>query len=142
MDETSPLISARTEALGKAYAALNRNDVPGFVAMFDPQVERIEDFGEIKTIHGLDAVRAHVLEGRRKWAEGSCEPERFVASGDRIIVRVKVRVRLKTEEYWREGLIGDVFTFHSGKVTQFCSFIDERRAIEWVDVSDSNGPTS
>lgn len=36
------LIRAETEALRKAYAALNRNDIPGFAKIFDPQIERIE----------------------------------------------------------------------------------------------------
>ena len=38
-----------------AYAALNRGDVPGFVGMFDPEVERVEppDFPMGGTYRGL-----------------------------------------------------------------------------------------
>ena len=106
--------------------------------MFDPQVERIEEFAETRTYQGLVAVTAHVAAGRSTWAEGGCEPERFIVSGDRIVVPVNVKVRLKTEAEWREGRVGDVFTFRNGKAIQYCSFIDERRAIEWVEATDPN----
>lgn len=138
MHEPTPSLAAETEALREAYAALNRNDVPGFVAVFDPQIERIEDFGEATTYHGLAAVTAHVLEGRGKWAEGVCEPERFTVSGDRIVVSTHIKVRLKTETEWREGSTGDVFTFRNGRATEFHSFADERRAMEWVEATDAN----
>jgi hypothetical protein len=42
MGERTPSLAAEIEALREAYAALNRNDVAGFVKDFDPQIERIE----------------------------------------------------------------------------------------------------
>src|SRR5438874_745322 len=97
MSEKTPPLAAETEAIREAYAALNRNDVPAFVAVFDPQIERIEpaEFPGGGTYRGLAAVMVHLSKGRGSWAEGSCEPERFVVAGDRIIVSVHVRVRLK-----------------------------------------------
>ncbi|CAN5403902.1 nuclear transport factor 2 family protein [soil metagenome] len=138
MHEPTPSLAAEIEALREAYAALNRNDVPGFVAIFDPQIERIEEFAQTRTYHGLAAVTAHVLEGRSTWAEGGCEPERFIVSGERIIVLVNINVRLKTETEWREGRTGDVFTFRNGKAVEFHSFADGRRANEWVEAMDAN----
>lgn len=138
MHEPTQPLAAEIEALKEAYAALNRNDVPGFVAVFDPQIERIEEFGETSTFHGLDAVKAHVSEGRGKWAEGGCEPERFTVSGDRIIVSTHVKVRLKDQTEWLEGHTGDVFTFRNGKAIGFHSFGSERRAIEWVEATDAH----
>src|SRR5918996_4881980 len=96
MSKPTPSLAAETEAIREAYAALNRNDIPGFVQVFDPQIERIEpaDFPQGRTYHGLAAVTAHISKGRGTWAEGSCEPERFIVAGDRLIVFVHVRVRL------------------------------------------------
>ena len=136
MDKLTPPLAAETEALREAYAALNRNDIPAMVKAFDPQIERIEpaDFPQGGTYHGLEAVKTHISKGRGTWAEGSCEPERLIVAGDRIIVLIHVRVRLKNETEWREGRIADVFTFRNGKAIQFRTFADERQALEWAGV--------
>lgn len=121
MNTQMPTKSAAIEHLIHAYAALNRGDVEGFIASFDPQIERIEFEGTpmAGTFHGIDAVRAHVVRGRGNWAEGACEPSEFIVAGDRIVVLVNVRVRLKSESHWRVGRVGDVFTFRDNKVIQF-----------------------
>ena len=142
MDKLTPSLAAEAEALREAYAALNRNDIPAFVAIFDSQIERIElaEFPQGGTYHGLEAVKAHVSLHRGNWAEGSCEPQRFIVAGDKVIVLAHVRVRLKHETQWREGSVTDVFTFRSGKATQFRTFADRRQALEWAGVkaSDAN----
>lgn len=146
MNTPTPPLAAETEVLRQAYAALNRGDIPEFVAAFDPQVERIEpsDFPQGGTYQGIDAVTAHVAKGRGSWAEGTCEPQRFVVApyegGDRIIVLTHVHVRLKDEKEWREGNTADVYTFRNGKVIQFRTFWDEKLAFEWagVELSEPN----
>lgn len=124
----------RTDMLRAAYAALNRNDVAGFVADFDADIERVEpsDFPGGGTYRGLEAVKAHVLKARGTWAEGGCEPERFIVVGDRMVVVVHVRVRLKNEIEWREGRTGDVFGFRNDKIVEFRTFFDEQQAMEWA----------
>ncbi len=146
MDNPTPSLAAEIEALRAAYAALNRNDIPGFVASFDPEIERIEpaDFPLAGTYRGLEDVKAHVSKGRGTWAEGGCEPERFIVAPrpgggcDRIVVLVQVRVRLKDEKEWREGRTADVYTFRNGKVVQFRTFFDERQALEWVGMKPTD----
>ena len=88
MDKRTPSLTDETKALKEAYAALNRNDIPAFVEIFDPQIERIEpdDFPGGGTYHGLAAVMAHISKARGAWAEGSCEPERFVVKAQRILL--------------------------------------------------------
>jgi hypothetical protein len=88
-----------------------------------------------------------VAEARATWAEGGCQPRRFrvggvgAAAGDRVVVSVDVRVRLISETHWREGRTVDVYTFRDGKVIEFRTFGDERRAAQWagVQVSDTGG---
>jgi ketosteroid isomerase-like protein len=140
MSEQTPPLAGEIEEIREAYAALNRNDTPGFVAIFDPQIERIEFAGSPHggTYHGLAAVTEHVSKARATWAEGSCEPQRFIVAGDRVIVFVHVRVRLKHETEWREGDTADVFTFRNGKVVQFRTFADEQQALEWAGVKASD----
>jgi len=134
MDEPTHFLAAETKALKEAYDALNRNDIPAFIQIFDPEIERIEpsDLPGGGVYHGLEAVKAHVSLHRGNWAEGSCEPERFVVLGDRIIVFVYVRVRLKDETEWREGRTADVYSFRNGKAFQFRTFFDSQQALEWA----------
>ncbi|QDU29339.1 SnoaL-like domain protein [Anatilimnocola aggregata] len=139
MDNPTPSMAAETQALREAYAALNRNDIPAFMKLFDPQIERIEhfDFPGGGSHHGLAAVTAHVAQGRGTWAEGSCEPQRFIVAGERVIAFIYVRVRLKTETERREGETVDVYTFRNGKVIQFHTFVDKRQALEWAGANTS-----
>ncbi|HEX7880283.1 MAG TPA: nuclear transport factor 2 family protein [Candidatus Eisenbacteria bacterium] len=79
-------------------------------------------------------------DGAATWAEGACEPERFLVAGDRVLVFVDVRVRLNGKEDWIEGRAVDVFTFRDGKVIHWRTFAEAARALEWAGVPlDSSG---
>lgn len=136
MNELTKPSETEIEILKQAYAALNRNDIDGFVRDFDPQIVRIEFEGSPMAgeFQGIEAVRTHVTAGRSTWAEGACEPEQFTIVGDKIVVSCYVRVRLKDQTDWLEGRTGDVFTFRNGKVTEFRTFADEQQALEWAGV--------
>lgn len=139
MSQLTPPLTSETQALRDVYAALNRNDISAVVKAFDAEIERIE-FAESPTggtYRGRAAVEAHFSQARATWAEGSCEPERFVVAGDKIIVFVHVRVRLIHESEWREGRLADVYTFRNGKAIQMRSFADRRQALEWAGVDAS-----
>lgn len=142
MAEPMPSLVAEIEALKGAYAALNRGDIPAFAQLFDPRIEWTDPVENPSdgTYRGLAAVVAHTTAARARWAEGSCEPVRLIAAGDKIVVFVDVRVRLKHETHWREGRLGDVYTFRDGKVIQARSFLDREQALQWagVDASDAN----
>ena len=142
MGKRTPSLAAETEALREAYAALNRNDIPAMLNAFDPQIERIEppEFPAGGTYRGHAAVEAHLSKARETWAEGSCEPEQFIVAGDKIVVFLHVRVRLKDNTEWIEGRLADVYTFRNGKAIQMRHFPDRRQALEWAGVkaSDAN----
>ncbi len=142
MGKLTPSLAAETEALREAYAALNRNDIPAFVKVLDPQIEWTEpaEYPGSGTYQGHAGVEAHLSQSRGDWAEGSCEPERFIVAGDRIIVFVHVRVRLKHNTEWHEARLADVYTFRNGKAIQMRAFADRRQALQWTGVkaSDAN----
>jgi uncharacterized protein len=136
MDTAAPSLAAQTEALRETYAALNRNDIPAAIEALDPQIEWTEpaEYPGGGTYHGHARVKAHIAQSRGKWAEGSCEPERFIVAGDKIVVFVRVRVRLKDEIEFREARLADVYTFRNGKAIQMRSFADRRQALDWAGV--------
>ena len=140
------IVSTSTEALTPeaqvlrdAYAALNRNDPTVFTALFADDIEHTEptDFPGGGTHRGRDAVAALLAHHRGNWAEGTCEPQRFIVVGDHVIVVAHVHVRLKTETAWRDGDIADVFRFRNGKLTHWRTFTDEQQARAWAGISGS-----
>ena len=139
MGKPTRSLAAETEALREAYAALNRNDIAAAVKAFDPQIEWIEPAERLGGVvyHGRAGVKAHLSQARGNWGEGSCEPERFIVAGDKIVVFVYVRVRLKHESEWREGRLADVYTFRNGKAVEMRAFADRQQALEWAGVKAS-----
>ena len=87
-------MSTGTEALRQFFAAINRNDVQGAVKDFDAEIVRIEPegFPTSGTYRGVAEVQEHLSKGRGTWAEGSCEPEKFLENGDKVVVYLHVRV--------------------------------------------------
>lgn len=135
-------LAAETEALKEVYAAINRNDVPAALKFFDPEIERIEPkgFPSAGTYRGHAEIGPHIAQGRGTWAEGTCEPERFIVSGDKIVVFLYVRVRLKSSTEWIEGRFADGFRFRNGKAIQWRSFAEREQALEWAgaEVSEAD----
>lgn len=133
-------LTTEIQAIKDAYAALNRGDIDGFVKDFDPQIVRVEFEGTPTggTYRGIEAVITHVAQGRSTWAEGACEPTNLVVAGDKLVVSVHVRVRLKDRSDWIEGRVTDVFAWRDGKVIEFRSFADEQKALDWSGIEDKN----
>lgn len=139
MDKPAPSLATEIAALRETYAALNRNDIEAIVKAFDAQIAWIEPSNfSGGTYRGIEAVKAHLSQSRSTWAEGSCEPERFIAAGDKIIAIIFVHVRLKSETEWREGRHAAVYTFRNGKVIEMRIFDDTRQALEWAGVKASD----
>lgn len=129
---------AEIDALKRTYDALNRNDIPAAVAAFDPEIVWIEPAGYLsgRTYRGLAAVEALFAQARGSWAEGRCEATRFIPAGDKVVVFIHVRVRLKHETAWREGEHAAVYTFRGGKAVEQRIFKDKRQALEWAGAED------
>ncbi|MHB8486289.1 MAG: nuclear transport factor 2 family protein [Candidatus Acidiferrales bacterium] len=139
MDTLNPPLAAETEALRKAYAAFNRNDIAATVEALDPQIEWTEpaEFPRGGTYHGHEGVKAYLSQSRAAWAEIHSEPERFIVAGDKIIVFVHVRAKRKDGAEWHEARIADVYTFRDGKAIQMRAFADRRQVLEWAGVKGS-----
>jgi len=133
MDNT-PAQNLAIQALRKAYAAFNRNDISATIEPLDPQIEWTEpaDFPGGGTYHGHEEVKAYLTQSRTGWAEGSSEPERFLVAGEKIVVFVHARVRPKGSSLWRETSLAEVFTFRNGKAVHMRAFADRRQALEWA----------
>ena len=126
------------DALNHFYAAINRNDMQAVFSDFDPEIVRVEFEGSptAGTFRGIAAVRQCVVNGRGTWAEGSCEPERFLTNGDKVVVYVHARVRLRGATEWSGGRFADGFAFRDGRITEYHSFGERRDALDWAGIAD------
>ncbi len=126
------------ELLKQFFAALNRNDMQGITKYFDPQIVRIEPegFPTAGTYRGIAEVQGHVTKGRGTWAEGTCEPEKFLTNVDKVVVYLHVWVRLKDSLDWVDGRFADGFVFRDGKITQYLSFGERLDALKWAGIEE------
>ncbi len=83
--------------LRAAYAAFNRGDIDAAVDLLDPHVEWIEpmEFPGGGAYSGIAGAKRYLTQSRAGAAEVISEPERFIPSGDQIVVFVHARVRPK-----------------------------------------------
>jgi len=141
MNQSTPSLAAEIAALKEFYAALNRNDIESAVKSFDALIAWMLpiDYPTGGNYQGLEAVKALLSRSRANWAEGSCDPEKYFAAGDKIAVFIAVHVRLKTETEWRTGRHAAAWTFRNGKAIEMRIFDDTQQALEWVGVNDSDG---
>lgn len=131
-------MSTSTEILEQFFAAINRNDLQAVVVNFHPEIVRIEPegFPTAGTYRGIPQVQEHVTKGRGTWAEGSCEPEKFFENGDKVVVYLHARVRLKDSTEWIGGRFADGFVFRSGKIVEYRSFGERTEALKWAGIED------
>jgi ketosteroid isomerase-like protein len=130
--------STKTEALKQFFAAINRDDMLAITKDFDPEIVRIEPVGfpTAGTYRGIAKVQEHVRKGRGTWAEGTCEPERFLENGDKVVVYLHAWVRLKGSTEWVGGRFADGFVFRNAKIIQYLSFGERAEALKWAGIED------
>jgi ketosteroid isomerase-like protein len=127
------------QALEQFFAAVNRNDIQAIAKDLDREIVRIEPegFPTAGTYRGIAAVQEHVRKGRGAWAEGACEPEKFLVNGDKVVVYLHVRVRLKDSTEWIDARFADGFVFRNGKIVEYRSFGERADALKWAGIKDS-----
>jgi ketosteroid isomerase-like protein len=126
------------EVLEQFFAAINRNDMEGITKYLDPQIVRIEPegFPTAGNYRGIAEVQEHVMKGRGTWAEGTCQPEKFLTNGDKVVVYLLVWVRLKDSTDWVGGRFADGFVFRDGKITLYLSFGERLDALKWAGIEE------
>jgi uncharacterized protein len=125
--------------LRDAYDAFNRGDIAKAVEELDPAIEWTApaSFPGGGTYHGREGVSQYLTQSRAGWAEGRSEPEKFIATRDRVVVFVHARMRMKGSSDWREVRLADVYTFRNGRPVSMRAFADRKEALNWVGVHDA-----
>jgi ketosteroid isomerase-like protein len=106
-------------------------------ALFAARVIRVEPDGVSTTgiYQGVDAVREHVRKGRGTWAEGRCDPERYLVHEDKVVVYLHARVRLASNDEWIDGRFADGFVLEDGKIVEYRTFRERKEALAWAGIT-------
>jgi len=136
--ENTPEMAQAIIALRGAYAAFNRGDIDAAVKPFDPQIAWSEpvEFPGSGACHGRDEVKRYLAQSRAPWAEGSSEPEQLIPSGNRIVVFVHARFRLKDSNEWMDVRLADVYTIRDGTIVEMRAFANRQDALRWAGVEE------
>jgi len=131
-------MSTETEVLKQFFSAINRNDMQAMTQDFDSEIVRIEPAGfpTAGTYRGIAEVQANITKGRGTWAEGTCEPEKFLVNGDKVVVYLHAWVRLQGSTEWSGGRFADGFVFRNGKIMQYLTFAERAEALKWAGIND------
>jgi ketosteroid isomerase-like protein len=135
--EVSMSPQERQHAIGllrSAYAAFNRDDIPGAVEALDPAIEWEEpaEFPGGGRYRGRAEVARYLTQSRAGWAEGASEPVGFIVEGQRVVVYVEARFRAKGSGEWTKVELADVYTFRNGVPVAMRAFADRKAAVEWA----------
>lgn len=125
------------EIIRQVYSGINRNDIDFVLNLMDVDITRIEPegFPTAGTYRGHTDMRQHLITGRSTWAEGACEPVDFFTAGNKIVVTVHIKVRLKNNSEWIDARIADGFIIKDGRVAEFHSFLNNQKAFEWGGIA-------
>ena len=131
-------MSTQTDALEHFFAAINRNDIDAITRDFDPEIVRVEPegFPTAGTYRGIREVQEHVRRGRGSWAEGRCDPERFLVNGNKVVVYLHARVRKTGATDWIDGRFADGFVFRDGRIVEYITFAQRAQALAWAGIED------
>lgn len=137
MESTTESAQSITD-LRAAYEAFNRGDMEAAVQSFDPQIEWTEpaEFPGGGAYHGRDEAKRYLAQSRAAWAEVISTPERFITSGNQIVVFVHARVRAKDSTQWQDVKLADVYTMRNGKAIQMRAFANRQEALRWVGIEE------
>lgn len=131
-------MSAETRVLADFFSAINRFDMQAIVRDFDPDILRVEPEGHATSgiYRGVADVRAHIGKGRGTWAEGSCDPEKFLQNGEKVVVYLHARVRKNGSTKWMGGRFADGFVIRDGRIVEYRTFWERVEALEWAGIVD------
>lgn len=120
------------------YEALNRGDWDASFTDVHPNFElkAADRMVSAGTYRGSLAVRQFFEDLLEPFEDVVIQPEKFVESGDRIVVFVLLRSRPTGSSAVMEIRIGHLWTMRDGKALQLEIFPERKEALEAVGLSE------
>ena len=125
-----------TQVVKNAYAAFQRGDIPGVLAVLDDSVEWQPVIGTEGVVpqagvrHGKSGVGEffQILGGSTEFT--SFEPQEFIAGGDQVAVVGRYKATVKPTGKTVDSGWVMIFTFRNGKVVRFREYTDSAQLVK------------
>jgi ketosteroid isomerase-like protein len=125
------------ESIKRAYAALNRGDIPTVLGFCDPEVEfdNSNAVFDAAVHHGREGVREFFSEQAGMWASQRWEPEEVIpVDDDQVLVSHRI-VSVGRDGVETIARNTNVYTLKEGKATHIKSFQTKADALEAVGLT-------
>src|SRR5919198_2796929 len=128
------------EVARRAYAAINRGDLEGWLATLDPDVELDERYiaPDAAVYRGHDGARRWWQQGSDAVGVPSFEVLRWFARDDAVVTEVIVHVRGVDSGAETTARLAHAVRIRNQKVTYVASFATVPEALEAVGLSEQN----
>jgi ketosteroid isomerase-like protein len=123
----------------RAMATLSRGDLPGLIALADPEVEWhsfFAELGEGGVYHGHDGTRHYLRDLKEAWEVVRADIDDGLAVGDVALFVGRIHYRGKGSGIETETAAGWMLRFRQGKVLRFRAFREPGRALGAVGLSE------
>jgi ketosteroid isomerase-like protein len=126
------------EVARRVVDVLNTQDFEAIDKWADPSYEwhSAREMPEAAVHRGVDAVKTFGYEFIEQWEEYRLEVERYVESGDRVLVLARVRARGKGSGASIDRFIAYLNTLRDGKLIRTQVFLDRQEALEAVGLRE------
>ena len=128
------------DRLRRAYAAFN-SGTPDW-SLFDPAIRHDQTQGLFLdgVFYGPAGVRAALKEIQTDWEGLSYEPLEVVETGERVLVLLRIRARVRDSQAELDAQVGHVWEFRNGRAVSWAVYSDHasaRRAFTRAQASPS-----
>ena len=116
------------EVIRVFFGALEREDFPAALRLFDPEVEWSTAEGDYR---GLLGVTDSFAEWMEPWDEHKIEAEEFVECGDdQVLATIHLTARGEHTGMEVDQHFFQVYTLRDGKIIRMVEYLDRARALE------------
>jgi ketosteroid isomerase-like protein len=132
--------SANQDRLQRAYAAFNSGSTPDWT-LFDPAIQHDQTEGLFLdgVFYGHDGLRAALGEIEADWEGLNFEPEEYFEVGERLLVLIRMRARVRGSNAQLDAQIGHLWEFRDGRVVRWTVYGDRAAALRAVRATGSYG---
>ena len=128
------------ERLRRAYAMFNSQGSLDW-DLLDPAIQHDQTEGLFLdgVFYGQEGIRAALTEIQSDWEELQLEPEDVIDLGDRLLVLVRMKARVRDSEAEIDAQIAHVWEFRGGRAVRWSVYGDRAAAVRAVSAAGPFG---
>jgi len=133
------MYSEPTDRLRRAYAMFNAGDEPDW-SMFDPAIRHDQTEGLFLdgVFYGQAGLRAALEEIESDWEGLSYELLDVVELGERVLVLLRMRARVRDTQAELDAQVAHVWEFRDGRAVRWDVYADHASALKAISAPGSS----